>query len=316
MRMEVKTMANRAEVTEEQIIRVLRNPQYTSERQRCIALGIVPSGSQIKKFNTLRKRYGIPDPEPGKRGKAMSINTIAPAPAPLKFDDIQKDNRLMWRKKRLIVILKTDEEIRFRRMDGSEYKLSRKQFEETAAEYTLVPPGDPQGGPVKTYIDHSLKVGKAVDAVFGTAEITHKTDKKPATINPNLEECFKPAPELTPEERAELEEIAEALKAEMITEDKVKEVFGITEEVQLPKAEIPEPFKDEDYVDSEWGAAEKEISDTVLRRREYLDKIDQLLDLMMPVCRLNPLLKVDVKNLAKSIMETGFNEEFRKDAGA
>jgi hypothetical protein len=68
------------------------------------------------------------------------------------------------------------------------------------------------------------------------------------------------------------------------------------------------PFKDIDYTDSEWGGAEKEISDTVLGRREYLDKIDQLLDLMIGDCK-DPEMAYQVRKLACFTLITGIKDE-------
>jgi hypothetical protein len=68
------------------------------------------------------------------------------------------------------------------------------------------------------------------------------------------------------------------------------------------------PFKDIDYTDSEWGGAEKEISDTVLSRREYLDKIDQLLDLMISDCK-DPEMAYQVRKLACFTLITGIEGE-------
>ena len=73
-RTEEKEMS-KSKITEEQIVKVLRNSRYISERQRAIALWSIPSGSHIKKFRELRKKYGIPESEPGKRGKPVSIKT-------------------------------------------------------------------------------------------------------------------------------------------------------------------------------------------------------------------------------------------------
>lgn len=233
----------KSKVTEEQIVEVLRDPQYTSERQRCLALGIMLGGFNMKRFDEIRQKYGIPKPEPGKGGKPRSLKAESALAPLLKFDDIQKGNRLIWRKKRLIVLSRNDEEIRLRRMDGSEYKLSRKQFEEGAAEYSLVPPEDLQCGPVKTYIDPSLK------------------DRKESMDNP-LPETIKP-----------------------MTEDEHRQAH------RIPECYVP-------------GRP----------RRDYLDKISRLLDLMMPECRKNPLLRVDVKSIAKSIFDAGFEEEL-KEAG-
>lgn len=46
-------------------------------------------------------------------------------------------------------------------------------------------------------------------------------------------------------------------------------------------------------------------------RRDYLDRIDQLLDIMAPECRKTPLLKMDVMTIVISMLNRGFDEEVR-----
>lgn len=77
-------------------------------------------------------------------------------------------------------------------------------------------------------------------------------------------------------------------------------------------------FEDIDYTDPAWGVAKerprcvdcrKELTD---EGRGYLDRIDQLLQIMVPECRKNPLMVVDVKAIAMAMLERGFDEEVRE----
>lgn len=69
----------------------------------------------------------------------------------LAFSDIKENDRLMRAGKRLVVITTDPSYIRVRRMDGTTETISRKDFSRHATEYTRVPAGDSQGGPVTTY---------------------------------------------------------------------------------------------------------------------------------------------------------------------
>ncbi|MDD4566194.1 MAG: hypothetical protein PHE79_12065 [Eubacteriales bacterium] len=169
--------------------------------------------------------------------------------------------------------------------------------------------------------DEEAEDAKAPQTVFERIA-ARKADRKPATVNQDLEEMFKPVHE--PEKMAEYRPCTHFLKdcedcqdykdAMKIAEASEKaEPFNL--DLEMDSISDPEPFSNIDYVDSDWGKVEREISETVLNRREYLDKIDKLLDLMLPICRANPLLRIDVSNLAKSIMESGFDVEVR-EAGA
>ncbi len=73
-----------------------------------------------------------------------------------------------------------------------------------------------------------------------------------------------------------------------------------------------EHFKDVDYTDEAWGDVEKEISDTVLSCREYLDEIDRLLDLMIPVCVRNGWSGRTVMEIARDMLESGIKFELQE----
>lgn len=191
----------RSKLTEEQIIKVLRDPQYTSERQRCVALGLTASGSYSKKFQALRKKHGIPEPEPAKPGKQVKRDEADA----LKFEDIQKNDRLMREGKRLIVVDIDAEKITLQRMTGSTFMLTKEEFESTGG-YIRVPAGDPQGSPVKTYIDSTLKASK------------------PASINQEFEKAVQEMVEENQPQRAE-----ETIKSEP-EPDYIDPEWGITQE--------------------------------------------------------------------------------------
>lgn len=182
------------------------------------------------------------------------INGVKSTEPTLSFSDIRENDRLLRAGKRLVVVTTDPSYIRVRRMDGSTESISRKDFSEHAAEYTRVPVGDPQGGPVTTY-----------------------------HIEPGTEPGKEAPTELTREERAEMEGILEGLK----------------EEIE-PKKPLFEPV---DYIDPEWGVTEQTAG------RDYLDRINDLLDIMAPECRANPLLRMDVITIAISMLERGFEEE-------
>jgi len=187
---------------EAEYVAVLRDPQYTSERQRCFALGVTPSGTVGKKFRELREKHGIPEPERDKRGGRR----IGPADesGALRVDDIRKDDRLMYGKKRLIVLSVDDEGLRLRRMDGNEYRLSWRQFKANASQYTKVPAGDPQGSPVKSYRIEPEKstpeptglktkfeqvVERQKEILTSESSVKDLAGRKSATINQDFEDA-------------------------------------------------------------------------------------------------------------------------------
>lgn len=155
----------KSKFTDEQILVLLRDPQYTSNRQIASALGKdTICGAFHKKLTQLRKENGIPEPERKRGRKAGSTNNqtakkevkdIKP-PVPLNtetlsFDDIRVEDRLLRNGKRLVVIAVSAEEISVRNMQEQILHFSRKYCEKYASEFTRVSPGDLKGAPVHTY---------------------------------------------------------------------------------------------------------------------------------------------------------------------
>ncbi len=56
-------------ITDEQILEVLQDPKYKSEKERAEALGVKVGGTINNRFRAIREQYGLPDPEPSKRGR-------------------------------------------------------------------------------------------------------------------------------------------------------------------------------------------------------------------------------------------------------
>lgn len=98
-----------------------------------------------------------------------------------------------------------------------------------------------------------------------------------------------------------------------------KDGITVTEACETTKpfvAKLEEPFgSSPDYIDSEWGVAEKEISDTVLSRRDYLDQIDQLLDLLINDC-VEPEMAEQTKKIICYKLVIGFEREIGQEVGA
>lgn len=304
---------SKSKVTEEQIVKVLRDPLYTSDRQRALALGQTPSGAHTKKFRELREKYGIPQPEAGKRGRMAGQKKAENQPGALRFNDIKKDDRLMRDGKRLIVVAIGEQGVSLRGMDGSIKFLHRQDFEKNAGEYIKVPPGDPQGAPVKTYIDPTLKLS-AGDIKVNGQPIKNLPDEDKKKIVDKLKEDAEPRkPGMT------INSEFEAAVQEMEAEHEARKIVPVHIDLEMEDSADPvSPFRDVDYTDSEWGAAVKEISDTILSHREYLDRINRLLDLTMPDCADRDIA-YKVAGLAEKMLEIGITGEIAKllkEAGA
>lgn len=124
-----------------------------------------------------------------------------------------------------------------------------------------------------------------------TSESPAKTlsGRKPATINQDFEDAV-----------CEMEAEHEAKKKS----ESIPPMEPI--HIDLEMDDWTDPV---DYIDPEWGAAEKEISDTVLSRRGFLDEIDRLLDLMIPICVRNKWSSVAIKDMATSMLRDGITDE-------
>ena len=213
-------MTRNYKVSDEQILELI--VKGLNNRQIALEYGLVPSGNFNNRCRELRKNNGVPESS-GKRGRTAEAKTVEIKSTVLKFEDIRKDERLMNGKKRLIVVAVGSEGFSYRNMEGSIKFMNRKDFEKNAAEYTNVPPGDPQGAPVKTYrIDSEPKLS-AGDVKVNSQPIKNlpenvkekiadnlKEERKPVILNPDFEAAVK---EMEAEHEARKEKELEPAKA-------------------------------------------------------------------------------------------------------
>lgn len=282
-------------VSDEQIIEKLQDPSITSYRQVAQALGTTPSGEFNNTCRQLCKRHGIPEKIQKNGRKPAGGNQVSDTA--LKFEEIQREDRLMRNGKRLVVIATGDAGFSVRNMMEKIIFVSREDFEKDAAQYIKVPAGDP----------------KAAQA---------ETNKKPAFIRQDFEECFKPIHQVVKDadkSKKSMEDIIHTDSAENVVESAPADTGSVHIDTGIDYTR--DPFEPEDYIDTEWGAVEREISDTVLSYRDYLNKIDQLIDLMLPSCSgvYMPMTE-NVLTIAKDMLDEGFKAEVRdrnkrKEAG-
>lgn len=194
----------RTTVTDDQIVELIKSNPTMSNRAIAMELGMSVSGPTNTRIKQLR----------------ATINGEAPIGPTLNFSDIRVNDRLLRAGKRLVVVSAEESYIRVRRMDGSAESISRKDFSQRAAEYTKVPFGDSQGGPVTTY-----------------------------HIPPGTEPGKDAPTELTEGERTEMEGILEGLKEEIEPKkplfepvDYIDPEWGVTEPEE-PMDEITIPIK-------------------------------------------------------------------------
>jgi len=156
-------MVRPRKVTDEQILEVLRDPQYTSESQRARALGMGTGSTLNNRFKALREKHGIEQPATRKGGRPKKGEPKVEERM-VKFQEIIAGDRLLRAGKRLIVLKVEGDTVLLKRMDGSTFELTEKQF--NAAEYAKVPGGDPQGEPVTTY---HIQPGTEPEIFVGTS---------------------------------------------------------------------------------------------------------------------------------------------------
>lgn len=289
-------MAN-IKVTEEMIVAVLCDPQYTSERQRSLALWPTASGSHLRKFKELRKKYNIPEPEPGKRGKPIKVER---PPSTLRYEDIRKDDRLMKGKKRLIVLAVKEDVMLLQKMDGATYTLSRKIFNATAGEYSKVPPGGPQAGPVKTYVDPALK---GLDG------------RKPGmTINPVFEAAVQ---DMVAQNEAKEQPIVPESMIREAVQSAIDDTTNIKLDLEMESSADPvSPFtrEPEGYIDPAYSF-DREPEPAKPEIRDYLSDINQLLDILVGDCAESEMAEQTKKLICYKLV-IGFKREIGQEVGA
>lgn len=303
----------RTKLTEEQIVAVLRDLQYKSERQRAIALGATPGSGINNRFKAIRKQYGIPEPEPARIGRPKEAEASG-SQTDIKLYDTLTNNGVWYR----VIDVDVDGFI-IKRTDNYGDPITVHKTDSLAGKTGYKKRDLP---PVKTYIDPSLKNkppafgAKPGDIKIDGTAIRDLPEEAKQKIVAHLAIGGGPKPEETPQPGSG--------------------GAGATVDVTKPAPR----FEEVDYTDPDWGVTENparcadcgrvltpeerkyyefrcekcerrwmDVPDDKVPRREYLDRIDQLLDIMALECRKNPLLKLDVMTIAKSILDRGFEEE-------
>lgn len=209
-------MAMKSKIADEEIRKYINEGKTNAQIAK--ALGVKQPNINVR-INKLRAEFGklLPDPEqPAK-------------PEALKFENIQKDDRLMLDGKRLVIVAVGTEGFSFRNMQGSIKFTHRKEFEKNIKNYTKVPPGDPQGAPVKAYkVDPKPKIS-AGDIKVGGKPIKDLPDKDKAKIVEHLQEKIAPDPPiisslLEGRKPATINPEFEAAVQEMVAENEAKKV--------------------------------------------------------------------------------------------
>ena len=307
----------KSKVSDEQIIEKMMKLKNPSDRQIAIACGVTPNGSFSNRLREIRRNNKIPEPDRTRKGRPPAKDTDI-----LRFEDVRKDDRLMKGKKRLIVLAVKDDELLLQRMDGTSFTISRKTFNATA-EYSKVSAGDPQAGPVKAYIDPSLKIGdikvcgqpiktmsdglkekilnglkEGEKASSGMSEAIADAyglpakDRKPATINPEFEAAVK-------EMEAQHKSKKDPIKIDLEMESSADPVSLFPQEPQ-------------GYIDPEWGFIKQKSEEKHIR--DYLSDINQLLDILVGDCA-EPEMAEQTKKLICYKLVIGFKREIGQEAG-
>jgi hypothetical protein len=133
---------------------------------------------------------------------------------------------------------------------------------------------------------------KAPETIFERVT-ARKADRKPATVNQGFEELFKP-----------INQVVEEAEVAATIESAPNNVEPIHIDLEMDDIGDDPAYQ----FDAVPGNIKREISDTVLSRREYMDKIDQLLDLMISDCK-DPEMAYQVRKLACFTLITGIEGE-------
>jgi hypothetical protein len=311
---------SRQKFSDEQLIKLLQNPEYKNNNQIVKALGSKPYGALNNRLNQLRKNHGLPAAD-GRKKPGLEIALVIPDEPP-ETDPVKLDPFPFEPKEQVVFggRLHTVRGVEINKLVMYENCSLRRvtvTLEAWNKNKNLVR-GLNEKPPIKTAgEDVALKrrrqdeepetPAKAAGTIFERVA-ARKADRKPAVINQDFEECFKPIDQTTEDEVPGLYE-AEAIDTiESVPSDAGPLHIDLEMDDSADPVSLPAPFADVEYTDSDWGSAEKEISDTVLGRREYLDKIDQLLDLMAPMIK-NKDIAYKTTGLAISILTTGISGE-------
>lgn len=318
-------------VTDEQILEVLRDPQYTSEKQRAEALGITPNSGTNNRFRAIREQYGIPEPEPPKKpGRPKKVQAEPPSaeptttPFPFKpGEQILYAGRLhtVNSVSRSNMVIRENASLTAKTITADDYERNEDLFK------TL------EKKPQNTYerisfnkIDDALVGKNRVNTNGGGTEVKKILSVEPvkaADAMKALEDLFKPEPIGA---KTKFEQVAEQLKEEVeparkpatINQDfkAVVQDIDALQEASDDTLQNQPAFEDADYTYPAHGF--DRVVEIAPARRGFLDRIDQLLDLTLQDCTDRDTAMM-VADLAEKILDTGITAEIAgllKGAGA
>ncbi len=180
-------MPKKQKFSDEQLIELLQNPEYTNNKQVIDAIGASSCGALNNRLNQLRKANGLPiAPSRGKK-KAEPVDTVEcpagndrpvdisspPAEETLNWDDIQPDARLLRLGKPIKVVSIGPAAMTIEDRFGFKGNIDRKYFEENREKFAR--DKDRAGGieaekhnsedPIKT-----MEAEQSVESLFGAID--------------------------------------------------------------------------------------------------------------------------------------------------
>ncbi len=216
--------------------------------------------------------------------------------------------------------------------EPEDVKASGTIFEKVAIERADRKPGMTINPEFEVAVQEMERENKAAQESKSVEDLFHQAEATRPCVH-FLQDCAYP-------EDFDCDKCSDYQDALAIAEDAEKaEPFNL--DLEMDSLSDPEPFDSVDYVDPAWQKEEGptycarcgkkltaveehyydthceacerkllDMPDTVIARREYLDRIDQLLDLMGPMMK-NKDVAYKATGLAISILTAGVNEEAR-----
>lgn len=306
--------------SDEQLTEMLARPEYAGKNNKQIAemLGMYYTGKLSVRLNQLRRANGLPVSTRGrnnrsekKRMGSVGITSLPDAEVkpPEPIVDMPKLIPFSFGPKDQVLYdgrLHTVREVTSEKLIMYENATLRRKtvtLEEWNRNPDMVKSTEKK--PQHCYEDASRDYPppKSVEELFEKSPI----GRKPATINQDFEDAFK-----TPE-KTEFKQVAERMKAEKSDLSDVRymptveSLFAGPPHIDLEIDPIRDEQMDPAYLFDRAPGVEREISETVIGRREYLERIDMLLDIVLPGASKDVLFKA--KGLAMSLLYAGIDKE-------
>ncbi len=329
--------------SDEQLIELLNNMPDASNRQIILALGTLPNKSLNNRLTALREKCGMPE-SAGRGGRGITrpkreavpvkaardvkpkrrmpsgefidpgYKVTAPIGELLRFEDVKAGETILRNGIPVRVVATGKSRIEIKDRFGYKAMVDKAYFNKNPGKFTR-----PAAGAITDQAGDASKEsgwGRPIESNGGGGiavkkpefeEIIQSVDvgKKPDQFQLIPLGDTKPLSELSPDERQELEGIAERLKAEQVP---------VHIDLEMDDADVDPaylfdrpPGRSLDDPNG-WGTWRPEPKPV----RDYLLRINDLLDVTVS---LPYPVTVKVKELAEAILENGINREIRKETG-